>query len=61
MLDCYFDRTKEQVAVNVLAESSGKSALISIQENVESGDFSKIIEAFERAVNRALLQAFLQG
>ena len=61
VLDCYFDRTKEQVAVNVLAESSGKSALISIQENVESGDFSKIIEAFERAVNRALLQAFLQG
>ena len=57
ILDCYFDAVNEQVVVNMLAESQGSSALIAIQENVESGDFSKIIEAFERAINRAFLNA----
>ena len=57
ILDCYFDAVNEQVVVNMLVELQGSSALIAIQENVESGDFSKIIEAFERAINRSFLNA----
>lgn len=60
VLDCYFDAQNDLVFVRFLVESSKGNTFMVKTESVESGGFIKIIEGFERVLNAAFTEIFME-